>query len=65
MDQKSPQIVLDSGKIKLGEIAEAFKILEDTIKTILHKYLGMWKLCSKWVLCFLTEHYFELFKRTK
>ena len=40
--------------MKLKEIAEAVKISEGSVFTILHEHLGLRKLCSKWVPRLLT-----------
>ena len=61
-------------KLKLREITDTLDILGGSIFTILHEYLNMRKLCSKWVPCLLTvdqkqQHvdnsdcYLELFQR--
>lgn len=52
--QKVHKIVLSDRKLKLKEIAEAIKISEGSVFTILHEHLGMRKLCSKWVPRLLT-----------
>ena len=41
--------VLVDRKLKLREIVDSLKISEDSVFTILHEYLSMRKLCSKWV----------------
>ena len=48
------KLVLANRKLKLHEIVEELKILEDSIVSILHENLSMRKLCSKWMLCLLT-----------
>ena len=50
---KVHKIVLVNQKLKLREIASTLNISEDSVFTILHKYLGMRKLFSKWVPCLL------------
>ena len=52
--KKLHKFVLASRKLKLHEIAEELKISEGSVFTILHEYLSLRKLCSKWVLCLLT-----------
>ena len=63
-------------KLKLREIGNTLKISEGSVFTILHEFLGMRKLFSKWVPRLLTldqkqqrvedsEHCLELFKRGK
>ena len=44
------KLVLADRKLKLSKIAEELKISEGSVFTILHEYLLMRKLCSKWVL---------------
>ena len=51
---KVHKIVLGDCKLKLREIAETLKISEDSVFTILHEYLGMHKLFSKWIPGLLT-----------
>ena len=74
--KKVHKIVLGDHKWKLHEIADTLKISEDSVFTILHEYLGLRKLFSKWVPRFLTpdqkqqrvgdsERCLELFKRGK
>ena len=46
--------VLDNHELKLHEIAEEVKISEGSVSTILHEYLSMRKLRSKWGLRMLT-----------
>ena len=50
------KLILVDRKLKLHEIAENLKISEGSLFTILHEYLSMRKLCSKWVLHFLTVY---------
>ena len=45
--KKLHKLVLADRKLKLCEIAEEFKVLEDSVFTILHEHLSMRKLCSK------------------
>lgn len=47
--KKIHKIVLADRKLKLREIADAVKISEGSVFTILHEHLGMRKLCAKWV----------------
>ena len=69
-------IVLGDRKLKLREIADILKISEGSVFTILHEYLEMRKLFSKWVPRLLTpdqkqqrvedsERCLEMFKRGK
>ena len=69
-------MVLDDRKLKLREVADTVKISEGSIFTILHEYLSMRKLCSKWVPRLLTveqkqqcvdysKRCLELFQRNK
>ena len=48
------KLVLADHILKLQEIAEELKISEGCVFTILHEYLSMRKLCSKWVAHLLT-----------
>ena len=52
--KKLHKLILADCKLKLCEIAKELKISEVSVFTILHEYLLMRKLCSKWVLCLLT-----------
>ena len=52
--KKLHNLFLADRKLKLRKIAEALKISEGNIFTILHEYLSMRKLCSKWVLRLIT-----------
>ena len=71
--KKFHKLVLADHKLKLIEIAEELKISEGNVFTILDEHLSMRKLCSKWVLCWLTvnqkhrvddsEHCLQLFQR--
>ncbi|XP_070851493.1 histone-lysine N-methyltransferase SETMAR-like [Drosophila suzukii] len=47
-------MVLADRKLKLKEIADASKISEGSVFTILHEHLDLRKLCSKWVPRLLT-----------
>ena len=68
-------MVLADRKLKLREIADTLKISEGSGFIILHEYLSMRKLCSKWVPRLLTvdqkqhvddsERCLELFQRNK
>ncbi|XP_070851358.1 histone-lysine N-methyltransferase SETMAR-like [Drosophila suzukii] len=51
---KIRKMVLADRKLKLKEIADASKISEGSVFTILHEHLDMRKLCSKWVPRLLT-----------
>lgn len=74
--QKVHKMILSDRKLKLCEIAEASKISEGSVSTILHEHLGMRKLNAKWVPRVLTvdqkqqriddsERCLELFRRNK
>ena len=75
--KKLLQLALADRKLKLREIAKKkWKISEGSVFTILHEYLSMRKLCSKWVLHLLTvkqkqqwvknsEHCLQLFQCNK
>ena len=63
---KVHKIVLGDRKLKLHEIANTLMISEGRVFTILHEYLWMRTLFSKWVPRLLTpERCLELFKRGK
>ena len=47
---KLHKLILGGRKLKLREIADILKISEGSVFTILHEYLEMRKLFSKWVL---------------
>jgi [histone H3]-lysine36 N-dimethyltransferase SETMAR len=47
--KKVHKIILDNRKVKLIEIAETLKISKERVGHIVNEYLGMRKLCSKWV----------------
>ncbi|KAF7271131.1 hypothetical protein GWI33_015958 [Rhynchophorus ferrugineus] len=47
--KKIHKIILNDRKLKLNEIADTLKILTERVHHIIHKYLGMRKLCVKWV----------------
>ncbi|XP_031630281.1 histone-lysine N-methyltransferase SETMAR-like [Contarinia nasturtii] len=47
--KKIHKIILNDRKMKLIEIAEALKISKERVGHIVHEYLGMRKLCAKWV----------------
>lgn len=51
---KMLKIVRSDRKIKLLEIANIVKIAEGSVFTIIHDYLGMKKLCARWVPRMLT-----------
>ena len=74
--KKVHQIVFENRKLKLCEIPDTLKISYGSVYAILHEYLSMWKLLSKWVPCLLTvdqkrqrvidcERCLELFRRNK
>ena len=74
--KKLHKLILANCKLKLHEKAEELKISESSVFTILHEYLSMRKLCSKWVLRLLTvdqkqqciddlEHCLQLFQCKK
>lgn len=74
--KKIRKMILSDRKLKVSEIAEASKISEGSVLTILHEHLGMRKLLSKWVPRVLTidqkqqriddsERCLELFNRNK
>lgn len=52
--KKVHKIILDNRKVKLIEVAQALKISKERVGHIVHEYLGMRKLCSKWVPRVLT-----------
>ena len=52
--KKVHKIIFDNRKMKLIEIAETLKISKERVGHIVHEYLDMRKLCSKWVLSELT-----------
>ena len=73
---KVDKIVLYDRKLKLREIDDTLKISEGSVLRILHEFLGMHKLFSKWVPRLLasnqkqqrvedSERCLELFKRSK
>ncbi|KAF7287962.1 hypothetical protein GWI33_000023 [Rhynchophorus ferrugineus] len=43
------KMILNDRKLKLNEIADTPKILTERVHHIIHEYLGMRKLCVKWV----------------
>ena len=47
--KKAHKIILDHRKVKFIEISETLKILKERVGHILNKYLGVRKLCEKWV----------------
>lgn len=70
------KIILNNRKVKLSEIADTLKISTERVHHIVHEYLGMRKLCAKWVPRELTfdqkqqrvddsEQCLELFNRNK
>ena len=52
--KKIHKLVISDRKLKLREIAEAVKISEGSVFTIMHKHLTLRKLFSKWVPRLLT-----------
>ena len=76
-EKKKPhELSYRSNKLKLRAIANTFKISEGSVFTILHKFLGIRKLFSKWIPHLLTpdqkqqrvqgsERCLELFERGK
>ena len=74
--KKVHQIVSENRKLKLRETADTLKISYGSVYAILHEYLSMRKLLSKWVPRLLTvdqklqrvvdfERCLELFRRNK
>lgn len=47
--KKVHKIILNDRKVKLIEIADTLKISKERVGHIVHEYLGMRKLCAKWV----------------
>lgn len=47
--KKTHKIILNNRKVKLSEIAETLKISKERAGHIVHEYLGMRKLCAKWM----------------
>ena len=47
--KKVHEIILDDRKVNLFEICETLKTLKESVRHILNEYLGMRKLCAKWV----------------
>ncbi|KAF7278093.1 hypothetical protein GWI33_008857 [Rhynchophorus ferrugineus] len=43
------KVILNDRKLKLNEIADTLKISTVLVYHIIHEYLGMGKLCAKWV----------------
>ena len=74
--KKIHKIIFNDRKVKSIEIAETLKISKERVHHIVHEYLGMRKLCAKWVPRELTidqnqqrvddsTQCLELFKRNK
>lgn len=74
--KKIHKIILNDRKMKLSEIADIVKISKERVHHIIREYLGMRKLCAKWVPRELTidqkqqrvddsEQCLEMFKRNK
>ncbi|KAF7277753.1 hypothetical protein GWI33_009176 [Rhynchophorus ferrugineus] len=47
--KKIHKIILNDRKLKLNEIADTIKISTERVHYIIHEYLGMRKLCAKWM----------------
>ncbi|KAF7282668.1 hypothetical protein GWI33_002207 [Rhynchophorus ferrugineus] len=47
--KKIYKIILNDRKLKLNEIADTLKMSTERVHHIIHEYLGMRKLCAKWV----------------
>ncbi|KAF7279480.1 hypothetical protein GWI33_007194 [Rhynchophorus ferrugineus] len=45
----SHKMTLNDRKLKLNEIADTLKISTERVHYIIHEYLGIRKLCTKWV----------------
>lgn len=56
-------IVLDNRRVKVREIAETVGISEERVRNILHKELGMRKLCARWVPHLLNADQKQMRKR--
>lgn len=54
MVEKIHDIVLDDPKLKVRELAKMVNISTERVLNILHKFLGMKKLCARWVPRVLT-----------
>ncbi|KAF7272699.1 hypothetical protein GWI33_014544 [Rhynchophorus ferrugineus] len=54
--KKIDKMILNDRKLKLNEIAHTLKISTERVHHIIHEYLGMRKLCAKWL---------KMFKRSK
>ncbi|QQP41991.1 Putative DD34D transposase [Caligus rogercresseyi] len=52
--EKTLKIIMDNRKVKLQEIADTLKLSKGSVFTIIHEYLNMKKLFSKWVPRLLT-----------
>ena len=72
--ENTKKLLLADHELKLREVAEELKISEACVFTILHEYLSIRKLCSKWVQRLLTidqkqqsindsEHCLHMFQR--
>ncbi|KAF7268124.1 hypothetical protein GWI33_018707 [Rhynchophorus ferrugineus] len=48
--KKIHKMIFGDRKFKLNEIADTLKISLECVYHIFHEYLGMRKLCAKWVL---------------
>ncbi|KAF7279516.1 hypothetical protein GWI33_007098 [Rhynchophorus ferrugineus] len=46
---KIHEMILNGRKLKLNELADTLKISTERVHHIIHEYLGMRKLCAKWV----------------
>ncbi|KAF7281392.1 hypothetical protein GWI33_004869 [Rhynchophorus ferrugineus] len=47
--KKIHKMVLNDRKFKLNEITDTLKISTEHVHHVIHEYLGMRKLCAKWV----------------
>ena len=61
--EKVHNIVLDNWRVKVCKIAEAVGILEERVRNILHKELGMQKLCARLVPHFLSADQKQMCKQ--
>ncbi|KAF7273419.1 hypothetical protein GWI33_013872 [Rhynchophorus ferrugineus] len=47
--KKTHKMILNDRKLKLNKIADSLKISTERVHHIIHEYLGVRKLCAKWV----------------
>ncbi|KAF7263203.1 hypothetical protein GWI33_003507 [Rhynchophorus ferrugineus] len=47
--KKINKIILNDRKLKLNKVADILEISNERVHHIIHEYLGMRKLCEKWV----------------